>query len=153
KRFSSNADATEWTFELRDDVKWHDGKPLVSKDVAWTLMRLLDKKNGSPNYNAVKDVLDPSGIDASDPSKIVLRLKRPDALLPQLFMFDGAQIVQDGWEPDGVPANAIGTGPFLAKSFKPGDGFEVVRNPKYWRGAPYLDGARSVVISDQSSKL
>jgi peptide/nickel transport system substrate-binding protein len=151
--FSSNADATEWTFVLRKDVKWHDGKPLTSKDVAWTLKRILDKDNGSPNYNAVKDVLDASGMNVSDPSKIVLRLKRSDALFPQLFLYDGAQIVQDGWEPDGKPANAVGTGPFVAKSFKPGEGFEVKRNPGYWGGAPYLDGARSVIIADPSSKL
>ena len=152
-KFTSNADASEWTFELRDDVKWHDGKPLTSKDVAWTLKRILDKDNGSPNYNAVKDVLDASGMDTSDPNVLVCKLKRSDALFPQLFIYDGSQIVQDGWEPDGKAANAVGTGPFKAKSFRPGAGFEVVRNDDWWGGVPYLDGARSVIIADQASKL
>lgn len=149
----SNDDASVWTFEMRPGVTWHDGKPFTSKDVAWTLKRLLDKENGAPSYSQVSAVLDADGIDASDDAVLVCRLKRSDALFPQIFFFDGSQIVQDGWEPDGKPENAVGTGPFIAKAFRPGDGFEVVRNPDYWGGAPYLDGARSVVIPDPVSKL
>ncbi|HEX6666347.1 MAG TPA: ABC transporter substrate-binding protein [Solirubrobacterales bacterium] len=152
-KWSSTPDASQWTFELRPDVKWQDGKPLTSKDVAWTIKRILDEKNGSPSFSSFSEVLDASGLDTSDPHVLVARLKRPDALFPQLFIFDGTEIVQDGWEPDGKPANAVGTGPFIAKRFKPGEGFEVVKNPDYWGGAPYLDGARSVVIADPASKL
>jgi peptide/nickel transport system substrate-binding protein len=152
-KWSSTPDASQWTFELRPGVKWQDGKPFTSKDVAWTIKRILDEKNGSFNYSQFAEVLDPSGIDSSDPGKIVLNLKRPDALFPQLFFYDGTQIVQNGWKPTGNPATTVGTGAFKAKSFKPGEGFEVVRNPNYWAGAPYLDGARSVVIADPSSKL
>jgi peptide/nickel transport system substrate-binding protein len=152
-KWSSTPDASQWTFELRPGVKWQDGKPFTSKDVAWTIKRILDEKNGSPSFSSFSEVLDPSGLDSSDPGVLVARLKRPDALFPQLFFFDGSQIVQDGWKPDGKPANAVGTGPFVAKRFKPGEGFEVVKNPKYWGGTPYLDGARSVVISDPASKL
>lgn len=151
--FTSNADANVWTFELRQDVKWHNGKPFVAKDVAWTLKRLLNKSNGSPVYSQVSDVLDPDGIEVRGDHVIVCRLKRRDALFPQVFLYDGGQIVPDGWQPDGNPANAVGTGPFIAKAFRPGDGFEVVRNPNYWDGVPYLDGARSVVIPDSASKL
>lgn len=47
-RFSRSADGLSYTFDLRQGVSWHDGKPFSSKDVAFTLSRLLD-----PNVRAV----------------------------------------------------------------------------------------------------
>src|SRR5947207_3359222 len=40
--WSSNTDATEWTFKLRKGVKFHDGHELTSKDVVYTFKRLID---------------------------------------------------------------------------------------------------------------
>src|SRR5262249_39473653 len=39
-----NSAATEWTFHLRPDVKFHDGSPLTADDVVYTFRRLLDPK-------------------------------------------------------------------------------------------------------------
>ena len=37
KSMTPNEDATEWTVHLRDDVRFHDGRPLTSADAAYTL--------------------------------------------------------------------------------------------------------------------
>jgi peptide/nickel transport system substrate-binding protein len=150
---SANEASTVWTFRMRSGVKWHDGKPFTSGDVAWTLKRILNKSNGSPFYAQVSRSLSSDGLDSSDPAKLVCRLKSPDSLFPLIFMENGMQIVQDGWEPGKDISKAVGTGPFKVKSWRAGAGFEFVRNPSYWRGAPYLDGARSVIIPDPASKL
>ncbi len=150
---NSNHDASVWTFKLRPGIKWHDGKPFKSKDVKWTVARILDIKNASPWYSQAAGVLDVDGIETPDPLTVVFRLKQPDTLFPLLFRGSGTGIVQDGWEPNGKPADAVGTGPFVAERWKAGSGFEFVRNPKYWGGAPYLDGVRSVIIADPASKL
>jgi peptide/nickel transport system substrate-binding protein len=149
----SNGAATTWRIKLRSDVKFHDGKPFTSKDVAWTVKRILEKKNASPQYGYATRVLDPSRIETPDPQTVVFRLKAPDALFPLLFAVNGSQIVQDGWEPDGVATNAVGTGAFVGQRWKAGNGFEFERNPNYWNGEVYLDGIRSVVIPDPSSKI
>jgi peptide/nickel transport system substrate-binding protein len=140
-----------WTLKLRRGVRFHNGKVLDSKDVAWTLRHILKKRVGSSAYARLSSILDPSGIRTPRADTIVLNLKKPDSLLP---LFLGAY--QIGIFPDGVDPkeDAIGTGPFMLKSFRPTRGFELTRNPNYWkRGLPYLDGVRAVFIADPNTKL
>ena len=46
--WESNPTATEWTFHLKQGVKFHDGSPLTADDVVYTFQRLLDPKTASP---------------------------------------------------------------------------------------------------------
>jgi peptide/nickel transport system substrate-binding protein len=148
-----NADATEWTFKLRQGVQFHDGTPFTSKDAAYSIGRLLDDKVGSPLLSRIQPSLDPGGIAAPDEQTLVLTLKRPDSLLPLALGARHAMIVKDGTTDFSV-ATALGTGPFKVKSFRPGQSWELERNPNYWeQGVPYLDGLRGVVITEQSTKV
>jgi peptide/nickel transport system substrate-binding protein len=151
--FEPNADATEWTFTLRQGVTFHDGTPLTSKDAAFTIGRLLDEKVASPLFSRLQPSLDPSGIATPDDQTLVLTLKRPDSLIPLALGARHAMIVKDGTTEFSVDT-AIGTGPFKIKSFQPGQSWEVEKNPDYWEeGIPYLDGVRAVMITEQSTKV
>lgn len=148
-----NADATEWTFTLRQGVTFHDGSPLTAKDAAYSIGRLLDEDLGSPLFSRLQPSLDKGGISAPDDTTLVLKLKRPDSLMPLALSARHAMIVKDGTSDFSVQ-NALGTGPFKIKSFQPGRSWEVARNPSYWEaGLPYLDGIRGVVIGEQSTKV
>ena len=46
--WSANSDATEWTFNLRKGVKFHDGSDFDAEDVKYSLMRVKDPELGSP---------------------------------------------------------------------------------------------------------
>ncbi len=147
----TSPDAKTWTFHLRTDVKFHNGKPLTSKDVQWSYRHILDKANGSSAYARLSDELDPSGITTPNAHTVVFRLKKPDAQFP---IFAGTY--QTGIYPNGVDPkkNPIGTGPFMIKSWKPTLGWEIVRNPHYWvKGLPYLDSVRAVYIADPNTKV
>src|SRR6266704_3241041 len=72
-------DAKTWTFQLRPGVKFHNGKPLTSKDVAWSYRHILDKANGSSAYARLSSELDPAGIKTPDAHTVVFHLKKPDA--------------------------------------------------------------------------
>ena len=148
-----NADATEWTFALRQGVNFHDGTPLTSKDVAYSIGRLLDEKVGSPLFSRLEPSLAPDGIATPDDATLVLTLKRPDSLMPLALSARHAMVVKDGTTDFSVQT-AIGTGPFKVKSFSPGQSWELERNPGYWEaGLPYLDGLRGVVVGEQSTKV
>jgi peptide/nickel transport system substrate-binding protein len=149
--WQASQDAKTWTFKLRKGVKFHNGKSLTSKDVAWCLRRILDAKVGSSGYARLSGELDPEGILTPDPLTLVVRLKKPDAQFPA---FMGAY--QTGIHPNGVDPkeDPIGTGPFMIESWNPTLGWELVRNPNYWaKGLPYLDGVRAVYIADPTTKV
>jgi peptide/nickel transport system substrate-binding protein len=149
--WSATADAKTWTFKLRKGVKFHNGKELTSKDVAWSFRHILDKKNGSSAYARLSSELDPAGIKTPDAHTVVFHLTKADAQFP---IFAGTY--QTGIYPNGVDPkkNPIGTGPFMIKSWKPTLGWEIVRNPHYWvPGLPYLDSARGVYIADPNTKV
>ncbi len=68
-------DGLTYTFQLRQDVKWHDGKALTAGDVQFTYEKILDPQIASRfnlNFQAVQDVQAPS------PSTVVITLKQPD---------------------------------------------------------------------------
>jgi peptide/nickel transport system substrate-binding protein len=152
EKWSSNSDVTEWTFNLRQGVKWHDGSDFTSKDVAYTLGRLLDEKFGSPLFSRLDPSLSKDGISTPDANTVVLKLKRPDSLIPLALTARHAMIVKDG--ATDFTKTAVGTGPFKLKSFSPGRSWEVEKNPNYYEsGVPYLDGMRGIVIGEQSTKV
>src|SRR5437870_2310243 len=149
--WKASADAKTWTFKLRKGVKFHNGKPLTSKDVAWSYRHILDKKNGSSAYARLSGELDPAGIKTPDPLTVVFHLTKGDAQFPIFAGTYQTGIYPDGTDPKKTP---IGTGPFMLKSWKPTLGWEMVRNPHYWvPGLPYLDSVRAVYIAGAKQLL
>ena len=69
--WTPNADATEWTFKLREGVKFHDGTPFSAKDVKYSLERINDPKLESP-VTSVLGMID--HVEVVDPTtvKVVL---------------------------------------------------------------------------------
>lgn len=146
-----NSDVTEWTFKLRQGVKWHDGKPFTSKDAAYSISRQLEEDLGSGIYGRLSESLDKGGISTPDDATLVLKLKRPDSLLPLTLSARQGRIVQDGTTDF---SKGIGTGPFKLKSFAPAKSWEVERNADYWDAENvHLDGVRGVIITEQSTKV
>jgi peptide/nickel transport system substrate-binding protein len=147
-----STDAKRHTFKLRQGVEFHSGKPFTSADVAAHFKRVLNPKTGSAGLSILQPVLDPSGISAPDPTTIIFNLKTPDAFFGQRVTHYTLRIPESGttnWL-SGSP----GTGPFKNVSFKPGEGFEFVRNDRYWQsGLPYLDGVTCAAIPDQATKV
>ncbi|MDQ3895149.1 MAG: ABC transporter substrate-binding protein [Actinomycetota bacterium] len=149
--WESNGKVTEWTFKLRRGVRWHDGKPFTSKDAAYSIGRLVDPKVKSPLYDRLSGSLAKSGISTPDDNTLVLKLKRPDSLIPLTLSARHARIVQAGTTDF---SKGIGTGAFKLKSFKPARSWEVRRNDAWWNdNLPYLDGVRGVIIGEQSTKV
>jgi peptide/nickel transport system substrate-binding protein len=144
-------------FALRNDVKWHDGKPFTSADVKYT----FDAVRGAPDAKA-KLKVNPrklwyenvDAIEAPDPYTVVFRLKRPQPSL-LLMLASGYSPVYPAHVPLAEFKNrCVGTGPFKLKESKPGELVEYVKNPDYFvKGRPYLDGIKFVVIRDRSTQI
>jgi peptide/nickel transport system substrate-binding protein len=143
--------AQTWSFRLRNGVTFHDGSKLTSKDVAYTLNRVLDPSVAAASLGDISPYLAASGIDASDPTTITLNLLRPNAFLPVILSSVTLSIVKDG-ETDFSTGN--GTGPFSISAFNPAANLMLARYDNYWKsGLPYLDGVHYEVIADDATRI
>jgi peptide/nickel transport system substrate-binding protein len=133
----SNADATSWTFKLRDGVTWHNGKPFGADDVVYNITQLWS--NDQQNYSAsfLKGVVDFPNVKAVDKLTVQIPLLIPIAEFPSIFAWFNFSLLPVGATPQSPP---VGTGPFKFESFTPGKQSVFVRNENYWEeGKPYVD--------------
>jgi peptide/nickel transport system substrate-binding protein len=153
--WSWSEDATELTFQLRHDVKWHDGKPFTAADVkcSWELrlgtapekLRLNFQK--SAFYNL-------TDVTTNGDFEVTFHLKRPQAAFPMLIAGGFAVVTPCHLSPAELRQHPIGTGPFKFVGFKPDEYIKVTRNPDYWNpNRPYLDGVEYTIIRDPSTAV
>ncbi|MGD8485633.1 MAG: ABC transporter substrate-binding protein [Chloroflexota bacterium] len=142
-------DGLTYTFQLRDDVTWHDGSPLTAADVVYSYGRIRESANNGWRFGTVTDV------SAPDDTTVVFTLSAPTPnLLSHIGAFKGMGIVQQANVESGdITTAPIGTGPFMLESWTSGDSIELVRNDAYWGGAPSLDGVTYRFIPDPTVAL
>jgi peptide/nickel transport system substrate-binding protein len=131
--WTPNADASEWTFKIRQGVKFHDGKTMDAEDVAASINRLADPKSGSQALSAFTGVLGKGGAKATDPTTVVFSLEAPNGNFPYLVSSDNYNtiILPKNYDGD-YEKNQNGTGPFILDKFRQGQGATYRKNPDYW---------------------
>jgi len=136
-----SADGLNWKITLRDDVKWHDGRPFTAEDVKFTLELLVDKEFRSWRTTGHEHVRD---LTVVSPSEITWRMDKPFApyfsILASTFIvpkhaFDGVA------DKNTAPFNnaPVGTGAFKFKTRVAGSYIELEANPDYFGEGPYLE--------------
>ena len=150
-----DASKTKLTFKLREDVKWHDGKPFTARDVVCTYDRLQEKGADSFRKNPRKiwwHNLEETR--ANGAHEVVFQLKRPQASFLSLFATGYNPIYPCHVSAAEMRGKPVGTGPFKFVEFKSNESVKLARNPDYWRqGHPYLDAIEWRVISNRSTRV
>ncbi|QQC66314.1 ABC transporter substrate-binding protein [Paraburkholderia ginsengisoli] len=147
-------DSRKYVFHLRHGVKWHDGKPFTSADVAYSIQALRQvHPRAKTTFANVTDIATP------DPYTVVITLSRPAPWLIKAFSSSETPIVPkhiyDGTDVLANPANnaPIGTGPFRFVKWVRGSYIEYARNNDYWdAGKPGLDKIVVKVINDPAAR-
>lgn len=143
----THENATVWIFKLRRGVQFHDGRPLTSADVVYSLMRHKDPAVASKAKSLVDQI---EGVKADGPNEVRVTLKAPNVDLPVILATFAFHIVPAGTTDF---SKGIGTGPYRCKEFRPGVRSVAVRNPDYWvPGRPYLDEIEFIGIADDSAR-
>jgi peptide/nickel transport system substrate-binding protein len=134
-------DGLAWSFRLREGVRFHDGTPLTSAEVAASLERLLFP--GAPHAPSANPVVPRllrgapgvvKAVKTADARTVQIILNLPYAPLLTVLAHPAMSIVRLTKGPDGAP-RWLGTGAFLVAETAPGR-MVLEANPAYWGGTP-----------------
>ncbi|MCS6801159.1 MAG: ABC transporter substrate-binding protein [Chloroflexota bacterium] len=150
ERWESNADATEWTVQLRRGVISHFGNELTADDVKWSWDRAYALRGvGLWRSRVVGGLPSSDGVIAADRYTVVFRLPAPKPSWPKFWafatncIFDATEARRhasesDPWASDFLARTPCGFGPFRLERQDAHELVGVARDD-YWGGRPGID--------------
>jgi peptide/nickel transport system substrate-binding protein len=153
--WQSNADFRQWTFKLRQGVKWQNVPPLngrefVAADVKYCFEQYAREGVQTFTFQEIE------GIETPDHRTVRVHLKTPNVFFPQALaepiaiLFAREVLEQDG----DLKKRLIGTGPFILKEHTRKVRVVLQRNPDYFdQGRPYVDEYVILSTPDAATRL
>jgi peptide/nickel transport system substrate-binding protein len=149
-------DCLDLTFNLRRNVRWHDGRPFTAADVVFTYETMIHPKTPTAYREDFKAVAE---VAAPDPYTLRVRYKQPYAkalqswglwMLPRHLL---ESYVREGRlrEAPQNRSNPVGTGAYRFGEWKPGEKVVLVANPDYFEGRPHLGRVVYRIIPSQAT--
>lgn len=171
EKWEVSPDGLTYTFHIRPDAKWSDGKPVTAGDFVYAWKRVLTPSSGAKNASILYAIagaeeyyndqsVDNIAVSAPDDATLTFTLKAPVAYMMQLLPFQvfdpvRADVVEanpEGWTRD--PATFIGTGPFRVTEFNFGKSTVLEKNPNYYNAANVsLDKLTFRLVPDPATAL
>ncbi|GBD11739.1 Oligopeptide-binding protein OppA [bacterium HR23] len=172
ERWTVSADGTGYTFTLRRDVKWTDGKSVTARDAEYGGLRTLDPKTaseyayvpagiikGGEDFNRGKADASQVGIRAVDDWTITYTLNYPAGFFPALasmwvLMPQPRWAIEQHKEKWIEPGNIVTNGPYLLRSWEHEKSLVLEKNPNYY-DAPHvqIDRIEFVMVKEASTAL
>lgn len=137
------------TFDLRTDVKFHDGTALTPDDVIASV-KAMQRAELPSQLKGVANLI--TDMSASGQNQVTFKLQHPASNL--FDMFEMMPVIDDKTLDKLLTGDEFnGTGPFEVDRYTPGQGLKLVRFKDYWGGAPHLDGVNMKVVRDSQSMV
>jgi peptide/nickel transport system substrate-binding protein len=169
KSWEYNEETMEWTFHLREGLRWSDGAPLTSDDFMFYIEIASD-----PNVPAqLMDYVNSDGVpfkfSAPDPLTFVAKIPKVDSfaflnlgLIRAFPRHKYGEALKAGkfaeiLGTDTRPEDVVGSGPFVLKQYIPGDRIVLSANPHYYRfdekgqRLPYVDELVLLIVPDANA--
>ena len=147
--WEQSADGLTWTFNIRPGMLWSDGEPATAEDARWTYQLVLDGQettNGYLGEGYLDGYLTNAGVtavEAPDAQTLVVTTEFPNTLLLQAYVpilpkhiwsqytiEQIGDVTAEGFFQNEPPV--VGTGPYVAVEWTPGEFIRFARNDNYW---------------------
>ncbi|WP_226577592.1 ABC transporter substrate-binding protein [Acuticoccus sediminis] len=140
-------DAGVWTFKLRDNAVWHDGRPVTAADIKWTI-----ESGAAPDsaaaYKTPLQLIEK--IEMPDDKTVKLTFSEPFATAETLFAHYNMPMLPEGSDDEGL----VGAGPFKLADRERGVSIDLVASENYYRpGLPRLAGIKAVAYADENLRV
>ncbi len=151
KMVNQNEAGTEFTYTLRKDLKWSDGKPLTAADIEFSYKVISDQAIAASTRDLFLQDQDRRGkpylprLEIVDPHRFRFHLERANQqfhliastmpIIPKHRWnksYEQKQMTRDS-VPDLVELPLVGSGPFFLSEYRPGERIALKRNPYYWK--------------------
>lgn len=144
--WDSSDNARTWTFKIRNDVEFHNGKKLTVDDVVKTLQRHSDSKSRSGALGFLTAITSIEGHG----NELVVKLSESNVDLPLIFTAYHLVIQPNGGYDN--PGEGIGTGPYKLVNFEPGVRALFEKNPNDWQERGYVDSFEIIGMNDSTAR-
>lgn len=150
EKYEVSDNGLEYTFTIRQGVKFHDGSDLTVDDVKYTFDRLMGTNGGEKMKNNFDNVV---STEVVDDKTFKFTLKEPNSNFLYALTALTSGIVPAAND-DKHNENPIGTGPFAYEKYAPGMNLVLKKNEDYWRdGLPYLNKVTFKFQSDDQAAI
>ncbi len=141
-------DPRTYIFHLHQGIHFHDGRPLTSRDVKWTLDSVRDGSIITLKTTTYKLI---DHVDTPDDSTVIIHLSEPDGTL--LYnLSDGAFGIVPYGSNKQFNRNPIGSGPFRFVSLDPDNQVILGRNDSYWGKHAQVERVRLAIVPDATTR-
>ncbi len=129
--YDVNETNTEFTFHLREGLKFQDGSDLTSENVKKTLEFLASSDSGAKIFATMSDL---DSVETPDAQTAVVKLKNPNVAFPAYLADTTAAILpEEAFSAEGTAWS--GAGPFILEETNPGVSFTLKKNPDFYDAA------------------
>ena len=146
-------DFLTYTLKLKEELKWHDGEPITSDDIVFSVKAILDEKQES--YKRDSLVVDGKPIEVNAIDDLTIEFKLQTVSVPFLVdlskvtpipahIFEGEEKISESQKNE----EPVGSGPFKLKEIKSGEYVLVEKFDDYYGGAPIIDNIEYRIIAD-----
>src|SRR5262245_21635215 len=170
EKWTVSKDGLTWTFKLRDNLVFHNGRKADANDVKYSLTRLASPDSRSPssallmsdvvgfeavNKNQEKDL---AGVRVVDPLTVEIRLQSPPKgdLATRLSHISTAIIAKEAVETGGAnwaESQPIGTGPWKLKEWTHRSRVVYEAFPQFFEGRPKVDRLEMPIVQEAATQL
>lgn len=145
---------TTWRFHLRDNVRFHNGNLLTAEAVKWSLERITNPEQNSPNAGNLRAI---TGVEIIDSLTVDIHTAYPSATLPASLalaagIIDPAAVMGDS-KRTLTSEEVVGTGPFRLVEWQRDNFARFIRFDDYWGGASEVEELVLRPMPDVNARL